>query len=402
MMLVASWIFPVILRFITSLLVVFITEITSQLLFYSMVIPLAFADISNIQGAESAIIKAILFFLSRNIVKYTVILLDRRAAEEARDKALQEKTNNAGDDQQQPQIEIVHEDEIVNLTNLGHIILALGGNGVPGWAFVLRIQSDVQFLIAAAGSLFMEAAVMIAIIKFSDWLRKRKRKKAVSAAKEKTKRASKIPSKMDRKDRTHSKHETALIQNLMKSKRASEEYNVLAQAQNPIVNRAQFISKSGASTSLNATQTNVIKTGEILTKKTQDLLNNIKLASLHQNNRRLAVEKRYEMSSNYASIIGAGVVYLISIGGNPDTSLCPRYGVIPIPVLLWRLFLVLAVQFLVDWGYTFYQLNLGLPLAFTTEIQTGFIQGFLMAAFSVTSASSAMMSHERGLFGGHC
>ena len=78
---------------------------------------------------------------------------------------------------------------------------------------------------------------------------------------------------------------------------------------------------------------------ESFNQKTKAAINAFAVSALHQDNRRIAVEKRFDMCSTYSSIIGAAVVYLISLSDDPNQALCstmaswagtPSFGVHPL------------------------------------------------------------------------
>ena len=138
---------------------------------------------------------------------------------------------------------------------------------------------------------------------------------------------------------------------------------------------------------------------EAFNQKTKAAINAFAVSALHQDNRRMAVEKRFDMCSTYSSIIGAAVVYLISLSDDPNQALCATYGVVSWDTILWRASFILTGQFLVDWWFTTNQISWGLPFAFTTQIQVTFVQGFLVASFAIAQSVTVLMAHERGLFG---
>lgn len=138
---------------------------------------------------------------------------------------------------------------------------------------------------------------------------------------------------------------------------------------------------------------------ESFNQKTKAAINAFAVSALHQDNRRIAVEKRFDMCSTYSSIIGAAVVYLISLSDDPNQALCSTYGVVGWDTIIWRASFILAGQFLVDWWFTTNQIAWGLPFAFTTQIQVTFVQGFMVASFAIAQSVTVLMAHERGLFG---
>lgn len=458
MITVTFWIYPILARIFTSIIVVISTEIVKQCLFYSMILPLAFVDIMRAQGPLGGLVKAIIFFLSRNIVKYTVIFADRRAIQQERENVIREKKLNAeqmkkeaddetgnedGDEEEIPiqredskakGMEVVYEDEITDLTYYGQLILALGGHGVPGWVFILRIEGDVQFWIAAVGSLIFEASVTVSIKGFQTWLEKRKQRnlKAAEAAKKKENEVRKTTfnrssNMLARKGAVspnvhafHGKANSIKTGGLSKSHAAgqalfknSQTYqNSKDDVYDPSKASAESRIKYGQSQLKVAANSNLANSNRKslvslnnndkinkINEKTKEAINNIAIAAFHQDNRRMAIERRFSMCSTYSSIIGAAVVYLISITGDPNQKLCEEYGLVMWDMVLWRAFVVLFLQFLVDWWFTTSQIFWGLPFAFTTQIQITFTQGFIVASLAIVQSMTVLMAHERGLFG---
>ena len=423
---IVAWVYPITARILTSIIVVIITEISKQLLFYSMILPLAFIDIEVARGPFGGIIKAILFALSRNIVKYVVIMLDRKSVHENRKaqvenerlnceskSELQKETsvaskNSDGEERNQAALEVVYEDEIMDLSYYGRLILALGGQGVPGWIFIIRTESPLQFWIAAAGSLLIEASVVVSYKNLLVWWEKRKQKAAKAAEKEKEQQKQRSA----KKGTCAGRRGSVLPENPSPSRKNTEIAKISVLIDNKISqNRRLSVLDSTPVASPSMMKSLTMEDPFAMRRvrssmklddfnaKTKAAINSIALAAFHQDNRRAAVERRFDMCSRYASIIGAGAVYLISMSGSERQELCAVYGLVPWETVLWRTAAILAIQFLVDWWFTVSQNLWGIPFAFTTQIEIPWIQGFVMAAFSIVQSMTVLMAHERGLFG---
>ena len=416
MLTVTASIYPILARLFASILTVFMTEFINQCLFYSMIAPLAFIDIRLTNGSADdaginiakGILKAIIFFLSRNLAKYVVIFSDRRAIQNSRANKLNTTKDDTGENSceklsentESPKasaLQVVYEDEIEDLSYYGQLILSLGGHGVPGWIFIFRIEDNLQFGIAAAGSLVMEALMAVVFKNFMDWLEKRKERKKKAEEKEKkrqNRQASKITKGFKRKG--------SITPNMIAMKGGKAEKTGVHRKSKKMVPDVASRSANRAPPQLSLPINQLRKESSkssIFAEKTNDTLTVVALTAFHQDNRRQAVERRFYMCSTYAAIVGAAAVYMIFSTGIEQQVLCQDYGNVGPLVVFWRLFAVLTVQFLVDWWFTLNQLLWGLPFGFTTKIEITIVQGFLVCALAIVQSITVLMAHERGLFG---
>lgn len=436
---VTLWIYPVIVRFLTSLITVFMTEMINQFMFYSMIAPLAFIDIRFNSADDDVeinivkgVVKAIIFFLSRNIVKYMVIYTDRRAIQHEREtnlktkKSKEEKSDEAKKSKEklseikEPSsgVQVVFEDELEDLTYYGQLILGLGGHGVPGWIFIFRIKDHLQFGFAAAGSLVMEALMVVGFKNFMDWLEKRKERKKKAEEKEKrkqVKKASKLSKGFSRKgsitpnmaaikgSKATDKDKKSRPSNRQSQKVVPDMTSRPASRQSQKAVPDMYSRKSNSSNAAQLAPMNPLRKDSsktsILPESNKEAMAMFAITAFHQDNRRQAVERRFYMCSTYAAIIGAATIYMIFSTGDGHQELCNYYGNVSLTVVAWRLFAVLSVQFLVDWWFTLNQLIWGLPFGFTTQIETTIVQGFLVTSLAILQSLTVLMAHERGLFG---
>jgi hypothetical protein len=430
MLTVTSWIYPIFLRFLTSILTVIMTEMISQFMMYSMIAPLAFIDIRFSSSEEEAvginiakgILKAIIFFLARTTVKFTVIYMDRRAIQHQREKNVRSKETKDKKSEyvdksseripvspKDSSLEEVYEDELEDLSYYGQLILALGGHGVPGWMFIFRIQDHLQFAFAAVGSLGMEALMVVSFKNFMDWVEKRKVRREKAEAKEKSieaRKTSKLSKGLKRKGSISPN--MAAIKGIKPGDRNKKgNKKVVAPDMGnrvPIFKGQKTTPETSVQKSISSkNQLNPLRKdssrGSIFENPKNEAITLLAATAFHQDNRRHAVERRFYMCSTYAAIIGAATIYMIFSTGNGQQKLCSYYGNVDATTVLWRLFAVLSVQFVVDWWFTLNQLMWGLPFAFTAQIETTIVHGFLVTSFSILQSVTVLMAHERGLFG---
>lgn len=437
MLTVTSWVYPIVVRFLTSLITVFMTEMINQLMFYSMIAPLAFIDIRFNTANDDVeinivkgVLKAILFFLSRNIVKYMVIYTDRRAIQHERETNLKAKKSKEDEvkkslgklsessdlqtSTEPPKaggVQVVFEDELEDLTYYGQLILGLGGHGVPGWMFIFRIKDHLQFGIAAVGSLVMEALMVVGFKNFMDWVEKRKERKKKAEEKEKRKQVKKAPklSKGFSRKGSITPNMAAIKGSKSTDKAKKPPKNVPNMTSRTLNRQSQKVVPDSFSRKSNTSNTAQLAPLHLLRKDSskssifpdsnKEAMTNFAITAFHQDNRRQAVARRFYMCSTYAAIIGAATIYMIFSTGEGQQELCSYYENVEVNVVVWRLFAVLSVQFLVDWWFTLNQLIWGLPFGFTTQIETTIVQGFLVTSLAILQSLTVLMAHERGLFG---
>lgn len=404
------------------------TEMINQFMFYSMIAPLAFIDIRFSSSTDQdvglnitkGVLKAIIFFLARTIVKFAVIYSDRKEIQRQREKNLNqkevkaskdeldnsfEKIPDSSDSQKANAVQVVYEDELVDLSYYGQLILALGGHGVPGWMFIFRIEDHLQFAFAAVGSLVMEALMVVSFKNFMDWTEKRKERKKKTEEKEKireAKKASKLSKGLKRKGSI-----TPNMDAIKGIKPEDRKKNAIKDAPSF---KGQKITPEISKRASGSVKNNQLGVGSNALRKDSsrgsifeigknEPMALIAATAFHQDNRRQAVERRFYMCSTYAAIIGAATIFMIFSTGDGNQNLCSYYGKVGVTTVLWRLVAVLSVQFVVDWWFTLNQLMWGLPFAFTAQIETTIVHGFLVTSLSILQSVTVLMAHERGLFG---